>query len=247
VTGTESGEVETETHELACPVWPLDNFVVLGSACPDDPGPYQAGDEFRFPFVIDNTLSRSAIAVDQFSISTDGGVFEPTPPTSFGQDEQFEVDLVHVLTEEEIGQSVGIAVTYTFTYGPPAGSAAAGQLGDPFTLTFETGTGICGVQGGEGPTATTEPTEPSAPTAEPTATGEPEPTAPGEPTATTEPPAPTAVSGATETPAGSVNSLPDTGSGPSGGSAGRTLLLALLIGAAALGGLLRFAHRRHAT
>jgi hypothetical protein len=216
----------------------LDNFVVIGSACPDDPGPYQAGDEWRVPFLIDNSFSRSAIAIDEFSITTDGGVFEPTPPTSFGQDEVFEVDLVHILTEEEIGQSLGIAVSYTFTYGPPPGSAAEGQLGDPFTLTFETGTGICGVQGGDAPTATAEPTEPTVPTAEPTATGEPEPTAPGEPTATSEPsataPAPTAVTGPTQTPSGAVASLPDTGSGPSDEPAGRTLVLTLLLGCAAL-------------
>ena len=233
VTGTESGEEATETYSLACPVWPLDNFAVLGSACPDDPGPYQAGDEFRFPFLIDNSLSRSAIAIDELSLTTDDGTFEPVPPTSLGQDEQVEVELVHVLTAEEIGQSVGIAVTYTFTYGPPPGSAAEGELGDPFNLTFETGTGICAVQGGDAPTATPEPTETPVPTAEPTATGEPEPTAP----------APTAVA-PTQTPSGAVASLPDTGSGGAGDPVGHTvLLLALMLGVIALGAGVRLRRR----
>ena len=59
-------------------------------------------------------------------------LFEPPPPTSLGQNEVVEIELVHVLTEEELGQSVGIPVTYTVTYAgltPIAGHFHKGAVG----------------------------------------------------------------------------------------------------------------------
>jgi hypothetical protein len=237
VTGTVSGEEVTETHQLTCPLVPA-AFPFVNLTCGDVAGPYRVGDVYRFPVEINNSLEASSVAITAFSLTTEDGTLEPAPPDALDQGEVVPIELLHTLTEDERDDTgnfdVVIEATTTFTWAPPAGSAAEGVAGT-VNETFLPGVN-CFIAGAAGATAT--PTEtPTDP--EPTATPTSEPDSTSTPIATTPPdddptPRPTlrpteAPSHDEEAPTPGTSKLPSAGTGGAITGDGQPVGLVLLV------------------